>query len=97
MRKIKHFDRLKPCSGTILSSSTQPQLHQEDTTTQPDNHRSITHAFGNHTELIDEADDDEAAAAPSQITGHVPPVIPVRRYPTREQRPPRRLGDYVSH
>ena len=95
-RKIVHFDRLKPCSGNIHSSSTQTQINSEDTTAQPpDNHRSVTHTFGNHTELINEHDDDDAA--PSQVTGHAPRAISVPRYPTRERRPPRRLGDYVSH
>ena len=43
-------------------------MDSEDTTAQPDNHTSVTHPFGNHTEQLDEDDDNDAA--PSQVTGH---------------------------
>ena len=74
-RKIVHFDCLKPCSGNIQLSSTHTQINSEDTTAQPDNHRSVTHTFGNHTELLDEDDDNDAA--PSQVIGHATPAISV--------------------
>ena len=50
---------------------THTQMNSEDTTAQPDNHISVTHTFGNHMELLDEDDDNDAA--PSQVTGHGSP------------------------
>ena len=91
-RKIVHFDHLKPCSSKIqLSPTNGPPMDLEDTSAPPDNPTSVTHTFGNHTELLDDDDND----APPQVIGT--PTIAVRRYPTRARRPPQRLGDYISH
>ena len=98
VRKIVHFDRLKPCSHNIQSKldSAHSQTATEDPTAHPDTHRA-THTFGNHTELLDEDDEDTCNATPLLVTGHEPSTISVRRYPTRERRPPRRLDDYVTY
>ena len=76
--------------------SAHSQTATEDPAAHPDTHRA-THTFGNHTELLDEDDEDTCDTTPLQVTGHEPSTTSVRRYPTRERRPPRRLDDYVTH
>ena len=92
LQKIVHFDRLKPCSCNIQSklNSNQSPATTEDPTAHQDTHGPVIHTFGNHTELLDEDDENACNATPLQVTGHEPPV---RRYPTREWRPPRHLDD----
>lgn len=64
----------------------------EYATAQPDNCTSGTHTFANHTELLDDDDND---ATPSQVVGT--PTISIQRYPAQEQHPLPHLVDYISN
>ena len=90
LQKIVYFDRLKPCSCNIQSklNSNQSPATTEDPTAHKDTHGPVIYTFGNHIELLDEDDENACDATPLQVTGNETLTITVRRYPTRERRPP---------
>ena len=109
VRKIVHFDHLKPCTSNVIVPDTNHVNSQAEGQSiestiaaantsllhSSDHGKPITHSYGTNLELIDSDDDVEQTVVHAPVPASAPP--PVHRYPARQHRPPQRFDNYVRH
>ena len=103
IRKIVHFNRLKPCPPGVRLQQTDLE-HPTTTTTSDESQQDSRHsssvpqrtAIGEQLQLIDDDDEQESRTIPRPAVD-VTPATSTSRYPQRERRAPSRYNDFVSH
>ena len=106
LRQVVHFNRLKPCPRDIrLDSSSNQQTTDKDDDTSAPRHNDVPSAvpppIGTNLEVVDNDEDDFTSVhnqwnvGEAQNTDNVHTSTELRRYPTRQHRPPARFQDYV--
>ena len=106
IRKVVHFDHLKPCSANVNvpeNEYTDPQAVRETDlpTSQPLNQdtspAAAPHTYGSELELVDYDDYEDVDNTSASVPVHITEQPAVHRYPSREHRPPQRYDSYVRH
>ena len=103
IRKIVHFNRLKPCPPGVRLQQTD--LEHPTTTTSDKSQQNSRHsssasqrtAIGEQLQLIDDDDDEQESRTIPRPAVEVTPATSTSRYPQRERRAPSRYNDFVSH